>query len=263
MNERTAELLPGPLRDLRTAALKSCLVRYGEEWVGLFQGLISSFARWVWDLPASERSHHVFPFGLLAHSLDVMARTARVSPTIYGPCVGLLHDCGRLFDLDIARKDGGERWDPLLEPLHAFSLRGGYRVAWRAGRGLVRHEKSGLSLLRVLLPSPHRSELAGKLEFAYTAYCRRHDPSPPMYSDELWDLVGEVHQADCQSAAAGRPRPADHAPERPARANAWGRLENKRGVSRDPSGLRTGTFQNAQNPGNPSGAFIGGQDARP
>jgi hypothetical protein len=135
-----------------------------------------------------------------------MARTARISLTIYGPCLGLLHDCGRIFDLDITRKDGDERWAPLLEPLHSFSRRGDYRLAWRAGRGLVRHEKSGLSLLQVLVPSPFRSDLP-ELEFAYTAYCRRHDPSSPMYADELWDLVGEVHQADCQSAAAGRLNP--------------------------------------------------------
>jgi hypothetical protein len=66
-----------------------------------------------------------------------------------------------------------------------------------------------------------------ELEFAYTAYCRRHDPSPPMYTDELWDLVGKVHQADCQSAAAGRLMKAGTASESPAGAKAWGRLENK------------------------------------
>jgi hypothetical protein len=262
MNETFAELLPEPIPHLQTSTLELCQERFGEEWIVLFRGLISSFAGWVWDLPASERSHHVFPFGLLAHSLDVMARTARISPTIYGPCLGLLHDCGRVFDFEIARKDGDERWIPLQESLHSFSRRGEYRVAWRAGRGLVRHERSGLSLLQVLVPSPFRPALA-ELEFAYTAYCRRHDPSPPLYAAELWGLVGEVHQADCQSAAAGRLKPDGKASGSPARAKAWGRSENKRGVSPDPSGSRTGTFQNAPNRENPSRPFNGGRHAHP
>lgn len=246
MTQSDDSSLPGMIRDLRNSTLATCLSRYGEEWVEFFRSLVLSFTHWVWDLPASEKSHHVFPFGLLAHSLDVMGRTARNSPTIYGPCLGLLHDCGRVFDLEIVLISG-ERWSPLLEPLLSFSRRAPYRIAWRQGRGLLRHEKAGLSLLQVLIPPPLRSELAEGLEYSYTAYCRRHDPSPPLYGDDLWDLVGEVQEADCQSAAASRTWPAPKADRNLARANPWGRLENKRGVYPDPSGPKTGTPQNAQN----------------
>jgi hypothetical protein len=75
-----------------------------------------------------------------------------------------------------------------------------------------------------------------------------------MYSDELWDEVGQVHQADCQSAAAGRSGPSGWAaPEAPQGlwcANVVGRLANKRGLYPDTFGSKTPTPESVQSPAN-------------
>lgn len=252
------DLLPESIRHLWTTTQTFLLGRFGDEWAEVFRDVTSSYAERVWDLPASERSHHVFPFGLLAHSLDVMARVAETSLTIYGPLLGLLHDSGRVFDLQVFHQQDGEIWAPLLEPLVLFSHRGPHSVIWRPGRGLVRHENAGLSLLQVIVPPKLRDELADNLDFAYTAYCRRHDPKAPLYDNELLDQIGEVQRADSLSAAADRMRHrGENSPlEQRASPCAKGgrRLKNKRGPWGNPFGAMTRTPENALEPGkNPNG----------
>ena len=97
------------------------------------------FALYVVDLPASERDHDAGPFGLLDHSLGVAraavgelvrpsfrasedpAENYREQPiwAYSGFVLGLLHDAGKVFDLEVVPKAGGPAWNPLEGPLAA------------------------------------------------------------------------------------------------------------------------------------------------
>ena len=67
----------------RTAAR---LEQSGCMWlVGFFAALTARFARWTVDLPASERHHHAFPFGLLIHSIETVERAIAVGMETLNP----------------------------------------------------------------------------------------------------------------------------------------------------------------------------------
>src|SRR5689334_8364531 len=78
--------------------------------------VLAGFFPLVRDLAASERHHHSWPFGLVEHSLEVALGTLSIISTaayrsdivaqLVGPTltVALLHDLGKVFDVDPARR---------------------------------------------------------------------------------------------------------------------------------------------------------------
>ena len=145
--------------------------------------VLSRFALWIYDLPASETNHHSGRFGLLDHTLEVACRTVRrlsetafrVSPDpvadhrerpswVYAGFLGAVaHDLGKVFDIEVVLPDSDVRWQPEAEPLHAFLAKHGHLetgpALWRfrPGRGFHGHdEKNGAILPRLLVPQAVR-----------------------------------------------------------------------------------------------------------
>lgn len=141
--------------------------------------VLSRFASWIYDLPASHSNHHSGRFGLLDHTLEAACRTVRrlsrtafrVSPDpvadhrerpswVYAGFLGAVaHDLGKVFDFEVVLPDTDIRWKPEAEPLHAFLARHGHLetgpALWRfrPDRGFHDHgEKNGFLLPRLLVP---------------------------------------------------------------------------------------------------------------
>lgn len=132
-----------------------------DERSALVDPVLIRFAHYVVDLPASERNHDSRPYGLLDHSLAVgLAATRQLvrpsfrsseDPTINhreqpiwayaGFLLGLLHDAGKVFDLEVILKDRIPAWDPLSGPLSTFLEQHGRDASgpdswrWIKGRG--------------------------------------------------------------------------------------------------------------------------------
>lgn len=132
-----------------------------EDRSALVDPVLIRFAHYVVDLPCSEHNHDSQPHGLLNHSLSVALAATRElvrpsfrtseDPTINhreqpiwayaGFVLGMLHDLGKVFDLDVVLSDGSPAWDPLSEPLSAFLEHHGRRSSgpetwrWKKGRG--------------------------------------------------------------------------------------------------------------------------------
>jgi hypothetical protein len=164
----------------------------------LVDRVLVRFALWVVDLPASEKHHDSGPFGHLDHALRVAHSvvqaishsTLRLShdpvldarerpPWIYaGFLAALLHDTGKLFDLEVSSPDGKEEWNSPLEPLAAFLGRHGLRrtpkerLRFLPGRGLKAHREK-LRAFLPLIPTRESQAFVGKRLFriadAYTA----------------------------------------------------------------------------------------------
>src|SRR5262245_59422053 len=133
----------------------------------VIMSLIGAFACWVVDLPASERFHHHGRFGLLDHGVEVSLGAILThkrdfewwrKDTGYSSFgftlrlvayLGLLHDFGKVFDVEVKAPRSGEIWDPLREPLAFFKLRHGMKLldptprTYRPGRGVHAHEEKG------------------------------------------------------------------------------------------------------------------------
>ncbi len=129
-----------PARDAVVASiLAACTRLSGGDEGRLLAPLFTRFARWVGDLPASERNHHARPYGLLDHSLDT-ARLAllqwerhadaldRIAPpapdqlTLWlaaAAATALLHDVGKVLEFDV-QGSSGDAWDPVEEPQDAL-----------------------------------------------------------------------------------------------------------------------------------------------
>jgi hypothetical protein len=153
----------------------------------LLEAILAAFLPLAKDLPASERHHHAWPFGLVEHSLEValgtlarIADAARRSPLVapfLGPAlaVALLHDLGKIFDVD------------------------GANQSWRRGRGFLGHSDQTeliLSLTPAEWSAPVRS-----IATRYDARFRRPrlPEEPPL--DFLADAIA---WADGQCAWHGR-----------------------------------------------------------
>lgn len=152
----------------------------------LIDRLLARFAIYVGDLGASEKNHHAEPYGLYEHSLEVAIesikelRSARFRVSedpshehhdrplwIYGAFVlGMLHDVGKAFDLDVLEPGEKELWNPLAEPLLGFLSRHGLSRTrpelqkYHQKRGLKRHTWLGILLVQNILPS-HAIHLLG------------------------------------------------------------------------------------------------------
>jgi hypothetical protein len=143
----------------------------------LVDRLFARVALFVFDLPASEASHHSGRFGLLDHLLEVAHQTVRdlSSPAfevskehstnhrekplwVYaGMVAAIAHDIGKPLDLDVSAPGSSKRWDPTAEPLRLFCDRYGLPetgpALWHfhVGRGLRGHEKHIASILPIVL----------------------------------------------------------------------------------------------------------------
>ncbi len=167
----------------------------------LVDRLAARFALYVWDLPASERDHDAGPFGLLDHSLEVARRAVGelVRPSFRpsedpavnyreqpvwaysGFVLGLLHDLGKVLDLDVLAPGGESPWNPASEPLGLFLKRlgraGSGRECWRwkIGRGLNGHVPKGEALVPAVLPSAARNLLGQRLGILLRAFTRSYE----------------------------------------------------------------------------------------
>lgn len=158
----------------------------------LIRRVLAGFIPIAGSLPASERHHHSWPFGLFEHSLEVALGTllgitaaARrsvlvgqlVAPTLV---VALLHDVGKVFDV-------------------------GTDHTWRRGRGFLGHPDQVELILT--LTTPEWAVPVKAIADRYDARFRRPRPpeEPPL--DYLADTIA---RADGQSAWRGRPQHPEH-----------------------------------------------------
>jgi hypothetical protein len=188
--------------------------------------ILQRFAGWVLDLPASENHHHAFPNGLFRHSLevasyavqDIQERWSRgPDSSILTPvdqahwlrvtfALGLLHDCGKLLDIEVRLSGSGPCWDPLEESLAAFKGRHGVDALaptphkFRPRRGLTGHERKGVCLLPLLLAGARWNALRPPLSRAFTALAFRHQVPPHRFAAPLAYVAEQVHRADVRSA---------------------------------------------------------------
>jgi hypothetical protein len=193
--------------------------------------LLRTLAVWVLDLPASESNHHAYPFGLLDHLLEVAVAAA--APYAYWPgrslqttwwdhrvlrllaVTGLLHDLGKVFNVEVRDPGSGDLWDPLREPLVYFKARHGLGIfaptpfRFVKGRGVKAHEEQGQALIPLVLPSMIRKDrvwekAAEEIVAASEAYVRRYDP-PGIRRPAPMDYVADcVQRADALSTRSSQ-----------------------------------------------------------
>ncbi len=190
------------------------LAAYRMEQIGqpdlipFFADLVFCYAGWTVDLPASERNHHARRFGLLIHAAEAVERSVAVglrsSPTLPPEWVrttvalALLHDCGRLLDIEVS-DSSGRVWDPFQDTLWSFARAGQVTYRWIAGRGLSRHESRAAELFRHLLPTSSAS-LLPPIQQAWYAYVNRDRVGPDHLGIYPFWVAGIVAWADQQSA---------------------------------------------------------------
>jgi hypothetical protein len=220
----------GALRTMRRAreVLWSSYASRDFEFV---QGLLEELARWVLDLPASERHHHSRPRGLYRHSLEVAAssldflvadwdqtkgdRSLTPAERIFGLkvafAVGLFHDVGKVLDVEVRLSDRGAAWDPFQESLAAYRTRHGWDparptpCAFRPGRG-IGHEHRVLPLVQVILSHRQWDWLRHLLMDGLILFAARGGiPDSPPAATLEW-IVYRVHSADHRSASEGHPK---------------------------------------------------------
>jgi len=214
-------------RDIRDSLIDIPLEERGE----YVDRLLLRFAFTVLDLPASESHHHSARFGLLDHSLEVAGRVAKAvaSPAFrttedyaadyrekplwhYAAVVcALLHDVGKVLDLEVRSPDGKDRWDPFVEPLALFC--GRHRMGqtgpelWthRVGRGVRFHAWHGPMLYPLILPpkaTPYLGHRLAQLSDALIA--QTLDQAPEATPDVPARIAKIIHDADVEGSKADR-----------------------------------------------------------
>jgi len=182
--------------------------------VPFFANISAYYARWTYDLPASERYHHTFRFGLLIHSAETVERAVALSRDLmesFAPvwhevliALALLHDFGRLFEVEVVDQRDGVTWDPLREPLDDFyktrfvPLEDHFR--WRPGRGIRTHEYRALDLQPHILGPYYEDEFQLRLVDAWWKYFKRvwkSDFVHDFYQQFLSTLTGEPSISSC------------------------------------------------------------------
>lgn len=195
----------------------------------LIDPVVFRFASYVVDLPASEGHHDALPYGLLDHSLEAALHATRelVRPSFRasedpnlnyrdqprwafaGFVLGLLHDAGKILDLEVALP--GERfpWNPLAEPLAAYLRRYGERASgraswtWRKGRGDAHTGRVGEVSSRIL-PSRARLFLAHRWNLLLEVFGRSHkDGQEDWGVGPAGRVVAAVRRADHAAAKVG------------------------------------------------------------
>jgi hypothetical protein len=155
-----------------------------------FAQLGETYAKWVDELPGSERYHHAHPHGLIVHAAETVEWAFAIRGDLMDTfmpvwhevllTVALLHDCGRLFEVEVEDPHDEVFWDPLRQPLALFRetryLEPGYPVRWRSGRGLQAHEDRFFDLVPLLLGGEVGMEFLSALSRTWSRYLdRRRD----------------------------------------------------------------------------------------
>jgi hypothetical protein len=223
-----------------------------EERVELVDRLILRFALYVLDLQASEKHHDARPYGLLDHSLAVALQVAqkvgrpvfRVSedPVVqhrdhprwqYAAMVSaLLHDVGKVLDLEVTMPQGKDRWNPHAEPLAQFCARNGLNStgprfwSYRAGRGLRFHSWHGPMVFPLVLTPKITAYLGERLTLLSDAMIVETLERAPEAPHPIAARVAKlIHEFDIEASKSSRgaeasvarvPEVAPAAPERPA-----------------------------------------------
>ena len=159
----------------------------------LLTSVLAGFLSMVRDLPASERHHHSWPFGLVEHSLEVaLGALAIISTAAYRSdpvarlvaptlTVALLHDLGKLFDVD---------------PTH---------YTWRRGRGFL-GQPGQAELILTLTPGEWVTPVKAIAARYDGRFRRPHLPEEP----PLDFLADAIARADGRSAWRGRIQHPEH-----------------------------------------------------
>jgi hypothetical protein len=194
---------------------------------------VGLFALYIGDLPASERFHHRERFGLLDHSLEVAGgmlyemnegrAQARTSGHPTSPDeilwargamgMGLYHDLGKVFDLEVEDPGSDLEWNPSREPLAFFKRRVGIPflaptpLLYRKGRGLERHEERGLALVARLVPVLEEDPLVDFLAQGLRAYVERRWNPPKGPLQYLTALVSAMDVGSGEANYWARVRP--------------------------------------------------------
>ncbi len=204
--------------------LKALLLRIPErDRAELVDETAVRFALYVGDLPASERNHHSGPFGLLDHSLDVALRAVRelARPSFRpsedpvanhreqpiwafaGFVLGLLHDVGKLLDLEVFATAEGPAWDPLAEPLTTYLARYGRGSSesgmrrWKVGRRLHGHDRKAPPLAPLVLPPRTLQFLGKRLAVLLEAFERSYETGKEEWgANPAVRVAGAVRRAD-------------------------------------------------------------------
>ena len=225
-------LLSEPPRQRLCQDIRESLMHFPLEERGEYvDRLLLRFAFYVLDLPASESHHHSVRFGLLDHSLDVACRVAKAvgSPAFrttedyaadyhqkpiwhYAAVVcALLHDVGKILDLEVSSPDGKDCWDPFAEPLalfcgrHRLGQTGPERWKHRVGRGMRYHAWHGPMLYPLILPpkpTPYLGHRLAQLSDALIA--QTLDRAPEATPDVPARIAAMIHQADVEGSKADR-----------------------------------------------------------
>jgi hypothetical protein len=219
-----------PMTQMLSTAIAHDLLRLtGTDEHVLVEDLLMSFSRWVSVLPASENNHHSGPFGLLQHSIQVAwlflshllvhpenrKLVGELDPEqrrlwlLAGAAAALLHDCGKLFDMEVRSITSGENWDPMREPVTGFIGRDEepatvcVRVRFVPGRGLKGHEAKGRALIPLILPWTFREDLPERTLAVYDACAHHHEiPDPASLWPASW-LAAVILTADQGATVAG------------------------------------------------------------
>jgi len=188
--------------------------------------LMDTLTLWVMDLPASESNHHSYPYGLLDHSLEVglaaalacargaehehfgddLSERARDHMIRLAARLGLLHDVGKVFGVEVRDEKSGDIWDPMKEPLACFKVRhelpilGPTPFQFVKGRGLNGHEEKGKKLLSRLLHPETSATMSADIAAAYDVYAGRYVRPTMPWPAPLPFIVQCVHSADGESA---------------------------------------------------------------
>jgi hypothetical protein len=203
-----------------------------EERSALVDPVLVRFAHFVVDLPASEHNHDSSAYGLLDHSLGVALATIRElvrpsfrpseDPTVNhreqpiwayaGFLLGLIHDVGKVLDLEVVPSDGSPAWNPLSEPLSTFLKRHGRRSSgpklwrWKKDRRIDGHvEKTG-SVAPQVIPPRSRRFLGGRLDVLLEAFQASYKTGKEVWrTGPAGRVVAAVRRADQALSEAASP----------------------------------------------------------
>lgn len=203
-----------------------------EERSALVDPVLVRFAHFVVDLPASEHNHDSSAYGLLDHSLGVALATTRElvrpsfrpseDPTVNhreqpiwayaGFLLGLIHDAGKVLDLEVVPSDGSPAWNPLSEPLSTFLKRHGRHSSgpefwrWKNGRGNDGHVERIESVGPQVIPPRSRRFLGGRLEVLLAAFQASYKTGKEVWrTGPAGRVVAAVRRADQALSEAASP----------------------------------------------------------
>jgi len=164
--------------------IDNLLPSYKDVSYSMFYDILVRFFRKVYDLPASENHHHSERFGLFVHSLetcinalitqhrklelkfdgngdlDSQFNLRNKEKILYRTAIqGLLHDAGKVFDVNVLSKNKEIQWDNYDDNLLDFYLKNGdYEIKWNKER-TGKHEKRNIIILWQMLETRDRQYL--------------------------------------------------------------------------------------------------------